>query len=135
MGRYGAAKTFRFCYGHRIPGHEGRCCDLHGHNARVEIVCRGDLDELGMVVDFGKINETVGAWIDEHWDHQMILWAQDPLIEMLREAEQPVFVMEQRPTAENMAAQLYRVAERAGLPVVAVRFWETDHNLATFEEE
>ena len=44
-----------FCYGHRIPGHSGKCKNLHGHNARVEIVCEGPLDELGMVVDFAEI--------------------------------------------------------------------------------
>ena len=38
-----------FCYGHRLVGHGGACRHLHGHNARVEVVCRGDLDELGIL--------------------------------------------------------------------------------------
>ena len=127
---YTVTRTLHFCYGHRIPG---RCDDIHGHNGRVEIVCRGGLDELGMVVDFRTIKQAVGAWIDENWDHKTILWDGDPLLGVLREAGQSVFAMTQLPTAENMAEHLYRVATRAGLAVVAVRFWENENNLATYE--
>lgn len=134
MGEHTVGRFIEFCYGHRIPGHAGRCRNLHGHNARVEIVCTGPLDELGMVVDFAEIKRVVGTWIDEHWDHKMILQEGDPLATPLREAGEPVFELDAPTTAENLAARLFAVARDAGLPVAAVRFWETPDSVATYGE-
>lgn len=122
----------RFCYGHRIPGHDGPCAHLHGHNARVEVECRGALDARGMVVDFARIKRVVKDWVDAHWDHRMILQEGDPLIGALVAGGEPVYVLDAPPTAENLAAHLFGVAARAGLPVVAVHFWETDHGVAVY---
>jgi 6-pyruvoyltetrahydropterin/6-carboxytetrahydropterin synthase len=130
-----ASKFVDFCYGHRIPGHGGKCRHLHGHNARVEIECEGPLDELGMVVDFLEIKRLVSAWIDEHWDHRMILQRGDPLVEQLRAQGEPVFELEGPTTAENLARHLFGVARDAGLPVSAVRFWETPDSVASYSGE
>ncbi|MHC4819745.1 MAG: 6-pyruvoyl trahydropterin synthase family protein [Planctomycetota bacterium] len=124
-----------FCYGHRIPGHDGPCVHLHGHNARVEVECRGALDARGMVVDFARIKQALNEWIEAHWDHRMILQAGDPLIEILKANEEPVYVLDAPPTAENLAVRLFTVAAEAGLPVAAVRFWETDSSLAVYTGE
>jgi len=134
VGEHAVGKFIDFCYGHRIPGHSGRCRHLHGHNARVEIVCRGPLNALGMVVDFGDVKTRVKDWIEDHWDHRMILQNDDPLIELLREQGEPVFVLDAPTTAENLAAHLFKVARDAGLPVAAVRFWETPNSAASYEE-
>ena len=122
----------RFCYGHRIRGHDGPCAHLHGHNARVEVECRGALDARGMVVDFARIKQVMNDWIDAHWDHRMILQEGDPLIGVLVANEEPVHVLDGPPTAENLAAHLFGVAAQAGLPVTAVHLWENDVNSATF---
>ncbi|MHC4550830.1 MAG: 6-pyruvoyl trahydropterin synthase family protein [Planctomycetota bacterium] len=135
MGSHAVRVALTFSYGHRVPGHEGRCVHLHGHNARVEVECRGDLDALGMVVDFAEIRRVLHEWIDAHWDHRMILQRGDPLGPVLLERDEPVYELEAPPTAENMAAHLYRVAEQAGLPVSVVRFWESDTAMAVFEGE
>jgi 6-pyruvoyltetrahydropterin/6-carboxytetrahydropterin synthase len=127
--------ALRFCYGHRIAGHDGPCVHPHGHNARVEVECRGELDARGMVVDFTGIKRALNDWIDAHWDHRMILQAGDPLIEVLGALDEPVYVLDVPPTAENLAARLFAVAAQAGLPVAAVRFWETDSSLAVYTGE
>lgn len=133
MAGHAVTRTFRFCYGHRIAGHAGPCAHLHGHNARVEVECRGPLDPLGMVIDFGEIRSRLEGWIRDHWDHRMLLRRGDPLVATLRAQGEPVYETEGEPTAENLAAEIYRVARSAGLPVSAVRFWETDHSLAVYE--
>jgi len=135
VGSHRVQTSLRFCYGHRIPGHQGGCAHLHGHNARVEIECAGELDEFGMVVDFAKIKRVVAQWVDANWDHKMILQAGDPLVQVLREQGEPVFELDTVPTAENLAAHLFHVASDAGLPVSAVRFWETGTSVATFRGE
>jgi 6-pyruvoyltetrahydropterin/6-carboxytetrahydropterin synthase len=131
---YTAAKVISFCYGHRLPGHGGACRHLHGHNARVEVICRGELDALGMVVDFAEIRRVLHGWIDAEWDHRMILDAGDPLVAILREQGEPVFVLDGPPTAERLASHLFGVARAAGLPVVGIRLWETDTSVATYGE-
>ncbi len=132
MPQHGVTKLLSFPYGHRIRGHGGRCAHLHGHNARVEVCCRGPLDALGMVVDFGEIKRVLGSWIGKNWDHRMILASSDPLIEVLSELGEPVFELDSSPTAENLAAHLYRVAREANLPVSEVRFWETETSMASY---
>jgi len=134
MGSHRVLRRIGFCYGHRIRGHGGPCAHLHGHNAMVEIVCEGPLDALGMVVDFGEIRDRIGRWIDDHWDHRMVLARSDPIVPTLRDAGEPLFLLDAPPTAENMAAHLYGIARGAGLPVLAVRFWETETSMASFGE-
>jgi hypothetical protein len=44
-----------------------------------------------------------------------------------------VFTLAAPPTAEHMAAHLFGVARDAGLPVRAVRMWESETSFASFE--
>lgn len=131
---YTAAKVISFCYGHRLVGHGGACRHLHGHNARVEVICRGELDALGMVVDFAEIRRVLQTWIDAQWDHRMILASDDPMAAVLQAQGEPVFRLDGPPTAERLAAHLFGVAREAGLPVAGIRLWETDTSVATYGE-
>ncbi len=122
-----------FCYGHRLLHYEGKCKHLHGHNGRLEIVIEAaSLDERGMVIDFTDIKRVVSAWIDQELDHRLLLHRDDPLVPLLREQGEPVVVMEENPTAENIARLIYRQAAGQGLPVVEVRFWETPRCSASY---
>jgi len=134
MSGHEVQRALSFCYGHRIEGHAGPCANLHGHNARVEVVCGGPLDELGMVVDFAEIRRVLERFIDEHWDHRMILQRGDPYVAWLREQGEPVFELDLPPTAESLAAHLFGVAKEQGLPVRAVRLWETPDSMASYAE-
>jgi 6-pyruvoyltetrahydropterin/6-carboxytetrahydropterin synthase len=127
-------KAVRFCYGHRVAGHPGPCRHLHGHNARVEVECQGEPDGRGMVVDFGEIARVVEGWVKTHWDHRMILQAGDPWVAVLAERGEPFYELDAPPTAEHLAAHLFRVARGAGLPVTAVHFWETETSVAVYRE-
>jgi 6-pyruvoyltetrahydropterin/6-carboxytetrahydropterin synthase len=124
-----------FCYGHRLLNYEGKCRHLHGHNGRAVITLQGDeLDARGMLVDFGEIKHTIQRWIDENLDHNMLLCRDDPLLPLLRERGERVFVMESNPTAENIARLIYERARGAGLPVVEVVLWETANCFAAFSD-
>ena len=64
---------------HRIPLHESKCRAFHGHRYAAEITCHvPQLDALGRVIDFGVVKQTVGGWVDAHWDHTAILMRDDP---------------------------------------------------------
>lgn len=138
-------RIFEWDAGHRVLGHEGKCKHLHGHRYVAEVtVAAPELDALGRVVDFGVLKEVVGRWVDEHWDHSLLLHPADPLWRAavwdpeVIQGKQPFAMPSDRPnpTAENIAAVLCGVA--AGLlppelTVVKVRVWETPNCFADFE--
>lgn len=127
-------KRLGFCYGHRLLEYPGKCAHPHGHNAEVEIeISSPDLDAAGMVIDFGEISERVCRFIEQELDHRMILRHDDPLLAWLKEQGEPVHVMEVNPTAENLARLIWQRARFEGLPVRAVRFWETPHSCAEYQ--
>ncbi len=130
---YRVLREIRFCYGHRLLGHTGKCRHLHGHSARAVIVLEARaLDRLGMVVDFADVKRVVGGWIDATLDHRMILHKDDPIAAYLLEQGEPVHVLDVNPTAENLARAIYDFTASRGLPVVEVRLWETDDNCASY---
>lgn len=55
---YKLTKRLKFEAAHRIPGHPGKCDRLHGHTYLVDIEVKGtQLDELGILIDFGVMKE------------------------------------------------------------------------------
>lgn len=124
---YRVSREIFFCYGHRLLNYDGKCKHLHGHNARVVIALEGaDLDHRGMLVDFGDIKRDVQCWIDENLDHNMLLCRDDPILPLLREQGERVYVMDVNPTAENIARLIFDHAAQSGLPVSEVVLWETE---------
>jgi 6-pyruvoyltetrahydropterin/6-carboxytetrahydropterin synthase len=130
---YRVTREIAFCYGHRLLNYEGKCRHLHGHNGRAVISLEASaLDSRGMLVDFSEIKRHVQRWIDENLDHNMLLCEQDPLLPLLKERGERVFVMRENPTAENIARLIFEQAIGAGLPVVEVLLWETDNCHAAY---
>jgi len=132
---YGVTREIPFCYGHRLLDYSGKCKYLHGHNGTAVISLEGEsLDQLGMVVDFSKLKQTLGKWIDDHLDHRMILHRDDPALEYLRAQGEPIYVMELNPTAENIAKLIFDQARFFGFPVVEVKLWETASCYAVYKD-
>lgn len=127
-------KRIEFCYGHRLMNYEGRCKHPHGHNALVEVACSGEaLDERSMLVDFGDVKRIVKTYLDEHWDHKMLLRKDDPLVAEYKKRGEPVFLFDENPTAETFAKHLFDFCKERGLPVTEVRFWETPSSYASYK--
>lgn len=112
--------------GHRVVGHESKCKHLHGHNYRIHFVCDApSLDDLGRVVDFGVIKDRLCQWLEEHWDHKMMLWEKDPLLkDLCRLVPEDVVVVPFNPTAESMAQYLVEVIAPEQLRGLDVRLVE-----------
>ncbi len=127
------SREIDFCYGHRLLNYDGKCRHLHGHNGHVVITIETPgLDERGMVIDFGDIKKVVNRWIDENLDHRMVLHRDDPIVPVLQEQGEPVFLIDANPTAENIAKLIADVAREQGIPIVEVRLWETPNCCATY---
>lgn len=129
---YSVTKEIRFCYGHRLMRHAGKCRHLHGHSARAAITVRAErLDAEGMVCDFSDIAAAVREFIDQELDHNLLLHREDPLVPLLREAGERFKLLDGHPTAEFLARLILEHARERGLPAVAVTLWETDSASAT----
>jgi 6-pyruvoyltetrahydropterin/6-carboxytetrahydropterin synthase len=129
------SREFIFCYGHRLLDHGGKCAHPHGHNGRVRIVLRSNqLNENGMVLDFTELKQTIGQWIDDEWDHRMILEEKDPLVNELRKLNEPMYLLPYKPTAENLARFLFEKTRALGFPVESVVFWETEKCSAEYRQ-
>ncbi|RCV51920.1 6-pyruvoyl trahydropterin synthase family protein [Marinitenerispora sediminis] len=130
---------------HRLPHLGGKCRNLHGHSWWVEVTVAGDLDERGIVVDFGSLKKRLRDWIDTHLDHGAMLGDADPLVPALLADGSKLFqfgVSEPSkgldwPTVENVADLVARVAANeieaagwTGVTVSAVRVSETHVNAA-----
>jgi 6-pyruvoyltetrahydropterin/6-carboxytetrahydropterin synthase len=130
---YRVTVQIHFCYGHRLLDYDGACAHPHGHNGLVEIELESEaLDHRGMVFDFGDVKRDVKAWIDARMDHQMILRKDDPLVVWLEEQGEPFMILDDNPTAENIARTIYEHVREAGYPVRSVQLWETPSSHATY---
>ena len=130
---YRVTESIEFCYGHRLLRYKGKCAHLHGHNGRVEIeLASPSLNDQSMVADFSDISRIVKEWIDQNLDHRMLLHRDDPLVPLLRQHDEPVYVMESDPTAEAIARVICDYAVSRGLEVSAVRLWETGSSVASY---
>lgn len=135
-----ATRFHDFSAGHRVMGHESKCRFLHGHNYRVHFTVRGvELDNLGRVMDFGAIKTTLCAWLEEQWDHRLIMWEKDPLAQDIYKIDPySLALVPFNPTAENMAQYLLRVVgprhlAGGGVELVRVQVDETRKCSATAE--
>jgi 6-pyruvoyltetrahydropterin/6-carboxytetrahydropterin synthase len=112
-----ATKVFTFCYGHHLPGYDGKCRNFHGHNARLEVEVRQPTvtepnHYPGMVMDFGTIKAKVKPVLEE-LDHKDVT----PIL-----AEQGL-----NPTCENMVQWLWkRLNQELDGCVERLRLTETD---------
>jgi 6-pyruvoyltetrahydropterin/6-carboxytetrahydropterin synthase len=104
-------RRIEFDAGHRVIGHQHKCKFLHGHRYVLEITAESEtLDSLGMVVDFGHMKMVVKDWIDDNFDHSLILHQDDKELgtKISSWTGQKIYYMGQNPTAENIALHLKR---------------------------
>ncbi|MCL4499892.1 MAG: 6-carboxytetrahydropterin synthase QueD [Chloroflexi bacterium] len=98
---------------HFLPGHAGKCANMHGHTWRVDLTIRGDSLDDGMVVDFVEVNEVLAEVLPDHTLLNDIL---------------------PNPTAENLAEHLYRAIKERIKGLVKVVVWESSSTGAAFFE-
>jgi len=75
-----------FPFAHRQPAHDGHCALLHGHNWSLEFTfaCETPEEGTGFVVDFGKL-KTLRKWLEDRFDHTLVLNETDPFLEYFQE--------------------------------------------------
>ena len=135
-------RSHEFSYGHRVYGHESKCAFLHGHNAQVEfsvasLTDKHPLDSVGRVMDFSVIKYLLCQWLEDQWDHRMLIWSQDPMLSALRDLDPTVVALDVNPTAENMAMYLVETVGPlqligTGVVLIGCTFHETTKCAASY---
>lgn len=131
-------RRIKFCAGHRLHQHGGKCEFFHGHNYVADFYVTGEAtDHVGRVIDFSELKRMFKGWIDEHWDHGFILNRADENGIAAAKMVEPCkyYVMPYNPTAENMARYLLErvcpeLLQDAGVTATKVVIWETDESFA-----
>ena len=122
-----ATRYHDICAGHRVVGHENKCRHLHGHNYRFHFTIQSadEQDHLGRVIDFSVIKQLLCEWLEENWDHKMLIWEHDPFLSDLQKlSPDSIVVVPFNPTAENMAKHLCEIVavdQLAGTNCVLVK--------------
>lgn len=92
-------KKFTFESAHYLPafpeGH--KCRRLHGHSFRLEVNVSGEINEMGVVMDFGDIKKQVKPFV-ELLDHDCLNHVGDSRQDILL----------QNPTSENLCKWFYQ---------------------------
>jgi 6-pyruvoyltetrahydropterin/6-carboxytetrahydropterin synthase len=134
-----------FDAGHRIPSHKSQCKNLHGHRYAIEITLSGDIiksensSENGMVMDFSDVKSIAKSAVVEPWDHAFLVYQHDTeVLNFLNSLpNHKTVVFPTVPTAENMAAEAFRILKSKyqdtysnHLKLEKVRLYETPNNWA-----
>jgi 6-pyruvoyltetrahydropterin/6-carboxytetrahydropterin synthase len=138
-------RRIRFCAGHRLFRHGGKCEFFHGHNYVADFhIVGAAIDAVGRVVDFADLKRVLKGWIDDHWDHAFLLNIEDENGVAAIKSVVPTkyYILPYNPTAENLARYLLEEICPTLLADMNVRatkvvVWETDEACCaadTFEE-
>jgi 6-pyruvoyl tetrahydropterin synthase/QueD family protein len=65
----------------------GKCERLHGHNYHITATIWGELNPLGMVIDFRVLKQHLRLQC-KHWDHMILLPAKSELIKVIQQGNQ-----------------------------------------------
>jgi 6-pyruvoyltetrahydropterin/6-carboxytetrahydropterin synthase len=107
-------KDFDFCYGHRVwtqtlddelsCGTACKCRHLHGHQGKITVKLTSSDLEDGMVTDFHHLN-FFKKFVDDHFDHKMIMHWRDPLLGIMLEDLWPMLHTD--PATEDPSQEPY----------------------------
>lgn len=132
--RVSVCKSFTFDAAHKLPEHDGKCRNLHGHTYKLEVEVSTDASlvkarsgaKRGMVIDFGDLKELVKREVIDVLDHTC-----------LNDLVLPEFY----PTAENLLVWMELRLRNAfsevdeGVRLERLRLYETQDSYAEWKHE
>lgn len=82
-------KSIEIDAGHRVPFHDSKCHNIHGHRYRVTAIVGAEetiapdagSSDSGMILDFGILKRILMEEIHDVYDHKLILWEHDPIVD------------------------------------------------------
>lgn len=96
---------------HRLSQLPGKCLQIHGHSLQIELWLMGTVNDKGIMsgLDFGQVKAQFREYIDNVYDHRLLLNQDDQLLRAARahnyEVEDlypGIQMMPADPTIENL---------------------------------
>lgn len=134
-------KEIEFDAGHRVPLHESKCKNPHGHRYRVVAGIEGELitdgPESGMVRDFSVVKSLLTEHVHDKYDHGFIVSENDITLRVLLETvpDWKLVVVPFYPTAECLAKSIYDDVKVYLPNLKYIDVWETPTSCARYSED
>ncbi len=104
-----------FSAAHQLTKSNTKCENLHGHNWKVQVFVRGEVDEkVGWVMDFSVLKKLLKDSL-QALDHKLL---ND--------------VLQTSPTAENIAKYIYDQLHPLVRNIYKVNVWESENSCAAY---
>ena len=125
---------------HFLAGYDGKCKNIHGHRWRIIAEIASDSlctqqQERGMVMDFSEFRDALNE-VADLYDHSLIYGRgtlREETLAALRAEDFALTGVDFRPTAENLAREIYEQLVDREMPVVQVMVYETPNNCAVYQ--
>ena len=96
------AKSFHWEAAHRIPWHEGKCKNIHGHSYKMVVELDGETNKKGIVMDFKDLKDMVQPHI-QLIDHTTLISVDDQELKEVFDTKQwKYYLLPFDSTAENL---------------------------------
>lgn len=141
-------KSISIDMGHRLPNHNSKCRNFHGHRYTFDVTVSGEIEtasgqaDQGMVVDFSDLKRVMVNQIDHKYDHGFMICTSDPYVSFFRDAHadgMKVIEVPFIPTAENFGIQVFKDLAFElwvfGIKLINVRVYETPTSFVDVTEK
>ena len=131
-------KEFKRDMAHRLPDYQWKCFNVHWHTYKVLITLEWKSVQNGwsndwMLRDFWLL-KPIKERIDDNRDHAYVWKHNDNILLYLKNEWFKVYAMDEAPTAENMAKELYGKFKRE-FPIKEITIYETPTSFTTYNWE
>lgn len=133
-----------FDMAHYLSGYVGKCSNIHGH--RYKLIAKLQSKTLhtegqlrGMVDDFSNFKNELKK-IQETFDHKLVIENNEEGKLLAKKLEElpnnfDIYFVNYRPTAEEMARDIFNRLKADGLSVCEVELFETPNNSCIYTED
>lgn len=138
-------KTIEWEMGHRIPNHDSKCRNLHGHHYKLDLSLSGPINSdkgsssEGMVIDFGEIKKLLLTTIYDALDHSFMIYEHDNVMRSFFKNYDhenfKVIIVPFIPSVENISQWSYNQIIHLipqSLNIENIRVYETPSSWADF---
>lgn len=131
-------KEFKRDMAHRLPDYQWKCFNVHWHTYKVLITLEWKNVQNGwsndwMLRDFWLL-KPIKERIDDNRDHAYVWKYNDNVLLYLKNEWFKVYAMDEAPTAENMAKELFGKFKRE-FPIKEITIYETPTSFTTYNWE
>ncbi len=127
-------KKYHFYAAHRNKAGGEKCGRIHGHTYEVKCYFEfNQINEGGITYLFSDIDKLVEPIIKEYC-HWFLIYENDPLVNLLELANEPIKKLPFETSAENMSVWLFnRIQRETKLPIIKIELAETKSSNVIYE--